>query len=127
MTRVLLVSTYELGERPIALTLGAAALGAAGHEVRARDLAVEEWSDEDLLWADALACSVPMHTALRLGLTVLERARRAPSSRSRSSASTPRWRANSASSPNATSPSPTVPNEQLRMTFATAQRFSPSW
>jgi radical SAM superfamily enzyme YgiQ (UPF0313 family) len=77
MTQVLLVSTYELGERPVALTVAAGALTAAGHDVRALDLAVEEWSDADLAWADVLGCSVPMHTALRLGLAVLDRVRAA--------------------------------------------------
>ncbi len=71
--RVLLLSTYELGAQPLGCAVPAAALGAAGHEVRSCDLAVEEWPADDVAWADAAACSVPMHTALRLGLAAVSR------------------------------------------------------
>ncbi|HKN92322.1 MAG TPA: CUAEP/CCAEP-tail radical SAM protein [Acidimicrobiia bacterium] len=66
--RVLLVSTYELGHQPINLAAPAAALAAAGHEVRTLDTSVEPWSGELVAWADAVAFSVPMHTAMRLAL-----------------------------------------------------------
>jgi len=66
--RVLLVSTYELGHQPLNLAAPAAALRAAGHEVRALDTSVEPWSDELVGWAEAVAFSVPMHTAMRLAL-----------------------------------------------------------
>ncbi|HWD25486.1 MAG TPA: radical SAM protein, partial [Acidimicrobiales bacterium] len=75
MTRVLLLSTYELGGQPIGLAGPATALLEAGHEVRAHDLAVEDWPSGSVEWADAVACSVPMHTALRLGLAAIERVR----------------------------------------------------
>ncbi|HUZ20995.1 MAG TPA: CUAEP/CCAEP-tail radical SAM protein [Acidimicrobiales bacterium] len=71
--RVLLLSTYELGTQPLGCAVPAAALSAAGHEVRSRDLSVEEWPADDVAWADAAACSVPMHTALRLGLAAVTR------------------------------------------------------
>ncbi|HEU4320069.1 MAG TPA: radical SAM protein [Acidimicrobiia bacterium] len=64
--RVLLVSTYELGRQPIHVASPAAALRAAGHEVRSVDLAVGELTSTDVDWADRLAVSVPMHTATRL-------------------------------------------------------------
>ena len=64
--RVLLVSTYELGHQPLHVASPAAALRAAGHDVRALDLAVERWQPETLDWAEAVAFSVPMHTASRL-------------------------------------------------------------
>src|SRR5687767_11845478 len=64
--RVLLVSTYEMGHQPLHVASPAAALRAAGHEVRAVDLAVERWPADALTWADAAAFSVPMHTASRL-------------------------------------------------------------
>jgi radical SAM superfamily enzyme YgiQ (UPF0313 family) len=64
--RVLLVSTYELGHQPLHLASPAAALRDAGHEVRALDLAVEAWDTDTIGWADAVAFSVPMHTAMRL-------------------------------------------------------------
>jgi len=66
--RVLLVSTYELGHQPLHLAAPAASLGAAGHEVRTLDTSVEPWSGELVAWADAVAFSVPMHTAMRLAL-----------------------------------------------------------
>ncbi len=64
--RVLLVSTYELGHQPLHLAAPAAALRAAGHEVRTLDTSVEPWTREPVDWAEAVAFSVPMHTAMRL-------------------------------------------------------------
>lgn len=63
---MLLVSTYELGHQPLQLAVTAGALLAAGHQVRCADLAVEPLADADVDWAEAMACSVPMHTATRL-------------------------------------------------------------
>jgi radical SAM superfamily enzyme YgiQ (UPF0313 family) len=68
--RVLLVSTYELGHQPLHVASPAAALRAAGHEVRCADLAVERWRDVD--WAERIAFSVPMHTAMRLAVRAAE-------------------------------------------------------
>ncbi|MGH9034855.1 MAG: cobalamin-dependent protein, partial [Acidimicrobiia bacterium] len=64
--RVLLVSTYELGHQPLHLASPAAALAGAGHDVRTLDLSVEAWDLEAVTWAEAVAVSVPMHTAMRL-------------------------------------------------------------
>ena len=66
--RVLLVSTYELGHQPLHLAAPAAALRAAGHDVRTLDTSVEPWTREPVEWAEAVAFSVPMHTAMRLTL-----------------------------------------------------------
>lgn len=66
--RVLLVSTYEMGHQPLHLAAPAAALSAAGHEVRTLDTSVEPWTREPVDWAEAVAFSVPMHTAMRLAL-----------------------------------------------------------
>jgi radical SAM superfamily enzyme YgiQ (UPF0313 family) len=66
--RVLLVSTYELGHQPLNLAAPAAALRVAGHEVRLLDTSVEPWSEDLVGWAEAVAFSVPMHTAMRLAL-----------------------------------------------------------
>lgn len=74
--RVLLVSTYELGHQPLHVASPAAALLAAGHEVRALDLAVEPWDHERLGWAEAVGFSVPMHTAMRLAVAAARRLRR---------------------------------------------------
>ena len=66
--RVLLVSTYELGHQPLHVASPAAALLRAGHEVRCLDISVEPWAPERVDWAEAVAFSVPMHTAMRLAL-----------------------------------------------------------
>ena len=66
--RLLLVSTYELGHQPLHLAAPAASLRAAGHEVRTLDTSVEPWTREPVEWAEAVAFSVPMHTAMRLAL-----------------------------------------------------------
>ena len=66
MTRVLLVATYELGQQPGNLARPAALLTAAGHDVRMLDTSIDPWDPELAAWADAVAFSVPMHTATRL-------------------------------------------------------------
>jgi radical SAM superfamily enzyme YgiQ (UPF0313 family) len=73
--RVLLLSTYELGHQPLHVASATAALRAAGHRVRAVDLAVEEWDDEAVDWADGVALPVPMHTAGRLAERAATRVR----------------------------------------------------
>ena len=75
--RVLLVSTYELGHQPLHVASPAAALRGAGHEVRCVDLSVEPWRPDDVAWAERLAFSVPMHTAMRLAVRAAETVRRA--------------------------------------------------
>ena len=74
--RALIVSTYELGHQPVHAASPAAALQAAGHEVRALDLAVEMWDPDLLDGIDALAFSVPMHTAMRIAVSAAQAARR---------------------------------------------------
>lgn len=73
--RVLLISTYELGHQPLHVAAPAAELGAAGHEVVALDLAVEMWDPSQLADVEAVAISVPMHTALRLAIQVAKQVR----------------------------------------------------
>src|SRR5215208_6305450 len=75
--RVLLVSTYELGHQPLHVASPAAALRAAGHEVRCLDLSVEQWRAGDVEWAERVAFSVPVHTAMRLAVRAAEAVRRA--------------------------------------------------
>jgi len=72
------VSTYELGNQPLGLAKPAAALEAAGHQVRCLDVAVDPIPVTEFDWADRVAFSVPMHTAMRLALQVADsiRARR---------------------------------------------------
>jgi hypothetical protein len=68
--RVLLVSTYELGHQPLHVASPAGALRRRGHEVRCVDLAVDDWDPAMVDEVDAVAVSVPMHTATRLALEV---------------------------------------------------------
>ncbi len=68
--RVVLVSGYELGHQPLQLAAPGAALTAAGHEVRCVDTSIQPLDDRILEWAQALAVSVPMHTAMRLAIEV---------------------------------------------------------
>lgn len=74
--RVALISTYELGHQPLHVASPAAALGRAGHEVRCLDLSVEPWDPGAVAWAEAIAFSVPMHTAMRLAIAAARRVRR---------------------------------------------------
>lgn len=76
---ILVVSTYELGHQPVSAATAVAALVAAGHDVRCADVAVDPLPLADVDWAERVALSVPMHTALRLALEVADvvRARRA--------------------------------------------------
>ncbi len=67
---VLLVSTYELGRQPVHVASPAGAIRDAGHDVRAVDLSVEPWDPSVVEWADAVAISTPMHTAMRLAVEV---------------------------------------------------------
>jgi hypothetical protein len=64
----LLISTYELGHQPLELATAAAALLAAGHEVRCADLALDPLDPADVAWCDRAALSVPMFTAMRLAV-----------------------------------------------------------
>jgi radical SAM superfamily enzyme YgiQ (UPF0313 family) len=75
--RVLLVSTYELGHQPLHVASPAAALRRAGHHVRCLDLSVERWDRGAVDWADAVAFSVPMHTAMRLAMRAAQSVRQA--------------------------------------------------
>ena len=73
--RALLISTYELGHQPLHAASASGALLAAGHEVRCLDLSVEPWDDAGVAWAEAIAISVPMHTATRLAERAAQRIR----------------------------------------------------
>ena len=74
--RVLLVSTYELGRQPFGLASPAAWLREAGAEVWCVDAAKEPLREEVVCRADLVAFYLPMHTATRLALPVIERVRR---------------------------------------------------
>jgi radical SAM superfamily enzyme YgiQ (UPF0313 family) len=74
--RILLVSTYELGHQPLHVASPAAALERAGHQVHCLDLSVQQWEPAAFEWAEAVAFSVPMHTAMRLAMRAAAAVRR---------------------------------------------------
>ena len=74
---ILLVACYELGHQPLAVAWPAAFLERAGHRPAVMDVSVEPLDGGKLGRAKVIAVSVPMHTALRLGLEVAARARAA--------------------------------------------------
>ena len=73
--RVLLLSTYDLGRQPFGLASPAAWLKRAGIEVAAVDLSRDKLSDEAIAGATLVAFYLPMHTATRLALPVIDRVR----------------------------------------------------
>src|SRR5262245_14643932 len=73
---ILLVSCYELGHQPLALASPLAFLARAGHAAEALDVSVEPFDPARIARARFVAISVPMHTALRLGVRVAEQIRR---------------------------------------------------
>ena len=72
---ILLISCYELGHRPAGLTRPLRALEAAGFAPDILDIAVEPFDVEKVARAKFIGISVPMHTALRLGVHLLHRIR----------------------------------------------------
>jgi radical SAM superfamily enzyme YgiQ (UPF0313 family) len=74
--RILLVSTYELGHQPFGLASPKAWLLRAGHDVTSFDLAKTPLSESSIREAEAVAFSLPMHTATRLAIPVIERVKR---------------------------------------------------
>jgi len=72
---ILLVSTYELGHQPHGVTLPAAFLARAGFAPAALDLSIDRHDAERVRRAKLVAISVPMHTAMRLGLAFATRVR----------------------------------------------------
>ena len=73
--RALLISTYDLGRQPFGLASAAAALHAAGVEVTCADLAKQRLAEDPVRAADFVAFFLPMHTATRLVLPVIDRVR----------------------------------------------------
>jgi radical SAM superfamily enzyme YgiQ (UPF0313 family) len=72
---VLLISCYELGHQPLAAALPLGFLQRAGFAPEALDIAVEKLDAAKVARAAFVGISVPMHTALRLGVRVAERVR----------------------------------------------------
>ncbi len=74
---ILLLSCYELGHQPLNLAWPLAVLRSAGYAPSAVDLAVQSFPETAARQAEFAGISVPMHTALRLGVQASERIRRA--------------------------------------------------
>jgi radical SAM superfamily enzyme YgiQ (UPF0313 family) len=72
---VLLVSCYELGHQPLGLVVPAGVLERAGIAASVIDLALDTLHEETAISAKLIGISVPMHTALRLGVRVAQRVR----------------------------------------------------
>lgn len=75
--RILLISTYELGRQPFGLASPAAWLRAEGHEVTLADLSCGQLPATALEQASLVAFFLPMHTATRLALGVVDKVRAA--------------------------------------------------
>ena len=70
--RVVLVSTYELGRQPFAIGSATAWLRRARCEVSCIDLSRNPGSANDFDGADLIAISLPMHTATRLAVPLIQ-------------------------------------------------------
>jgi radical SAM superfamily enzyme YgiQ (UPF0313 family) len=73
---ILLVSCYELGHQPAGIAMPMELLRRAGFEAEAMDVSVEGFDADKVKQARFVGVSVPMHTALRLGLRVAEEVRK---------------------------------------------------
>ena len=73
---ILLVSCYDLGHQPLALASPLAFLERAGFAPEALDVSVQQFDASKAARARLVAISVPMHTALRLGVRVARLIRR---------------------------------------------------
>jgi radical SAM superfamily enzyme YgiQ (UPF0313 family) len=72
-----LISTYDLGRQPFGLASAAAVLRAAGVDVTCLDLARQRFDVEAIGRAESVGFFLPMHTATRLALPVIDRVRAA--------------------------------------------------
>ncbi|HXP86304.1 MAG TPA: CUAEP/CCAEP-tail radical SAM protein [Bryobacteraceae bacterium] len=71
--KIVLISTYDLGHQPLGLASAQAWLKRSGDEVWCLDLAAARLDEALVRAADGVAFFVPMHTATRLALPVIER------------------------------------------------------
>jgi radical SAM superfamily enzyme YgiQ (UPF0313 family) len=75
MTKVLLVSTYDMGRQPFGLASPAAFLRRAAHQVTCVDVTRTKLSLDAVRDAELVAFFLPMHTATRLALPLIDRVR----------------------------------------------------
>jgi len=74
--KIALISTFELGRQPFGLASPAAWLRKRGHEVTCMDLSREPLNEQALREAGLIAFYVPMHTATRLTVELIDPVRR---------------------------------------------------
>jgi radical SAM superfamily enzyme YgiQ (UPF0313 family) len=72
---ILLIACYELGHQPLSIAWPAAFLHRAGYAPAVLDLSVEPLDAEKIRRARLIAISVPMHTALRIGVAAAAKLR----------------------------------------------------
>lgn len=72
---IVLISCYELGHQPLGMASPLGWLKRAGFAPEAMDISVEPFDEEKVARARFVGISVPMHTALRLGMRLAERVR----------------------------------------------------
>jgi len=72
---ILLIACYELGHQPLGVASPLGFLERQGYAPVALDIAVQSFDAERAARARFIGISVPMHTALRLGVRVAERIR----------------------------------------------------
>ena len=75
MSRILLVSTYDLGRQPFGLASPAAWLREAGHHVDCLDVTRTGPDESVIRAANLIAFFLPMHTATRMALPLIDRVR----------------------------------------------------
>lgn len=73
---ILLISCYELGHQPAGIATPMALLRREGYQADTMDVSVEGLDAEKVKRTRFVGISVPMHTALRLGLRIAEEVRR---------------------------------------------------
>jgi radical SAM superfamily enzyme YgiQ (UPF0313 family) len=76
LPKIVLISTYELGHQPFGLASPAAWLRRSGAEVICLDLSRQALQEPAIREADFVAFYVPMHTATRLAIQLIEPVRR---------------------------------------------------
>ena len=69
---IVLISCYELGHQPLGAAQAAGFLEQAGYAPHLLDASIEECDPERVKHAAVVCLSVPMHTALRLGVRVAQ-------------------------------------------------------
>jgi radical SAM superfamily enzyme YgiQ (UPF0313 family) len=72
---ILLIACYEMGHQPLGIASPLASLEGAGYAPAVLDIAVERLDAAKVARARFIGIAVPMHTALRLGMRLVERIR----------------------------------------------------